>query len=539
MKRGSKLITIDPRSTWWTTRSEVHLQNRPGTDGIIALAMLNVIINEGIYDKKFVEKWCYGFDELKKRVQEYTPEKAEEVSGVPADLLRKAARLYATNSPSAIQWGEPVDAMPAGSVVSQAITLLWTITGNLDVPGGNVIAKNSHGVTTYPFSSAELTELYGADLVKRLNEKRIGANDYPMIKGFRGWVQPDVLIEQMETGKPYPVKAAWIQTSNIIGGQAADPKRHYEAMKKLDFIVCIDLFQTPTTMALADIILPAVSIAEKESFRTWWQPLGVTVKAIDALGECKSDYEINLEMAKRLATTPIKYKNVRELIDDRLSAGGTNFEKLKAKGGWEFPPEGHPSRPYRRYERGLLRKDGKPGFDTPTGKCELYSKQFEGWGLDPLPYYEEATESPVATPDMAKKYPLILTTGRRSPVFFHSELRMIPWLRELDPFPVAEINDKTAASLGIAEGEWVHVENAHGKIKMKAKVVPTALPNVVTVPHGWWLPETEGKAPGFFSTWDHNVNNLTTMGNQGKSGFGGTNYRSGLCKVSKIAGGAK
>ena len=539
MKRGSKLITIDPRSTWWTTRSEVHIQNRPGTDGIIALAMLNVIINENIYDKKFVDKWCYGFDELKKRIQEYPPEKAEEISGVPAELIRKAARLYATNKPSAIQWGEPVDAMPAGSVVSQAITLLWTITGNLDVPGGNVIAKNSHGVTTYPFSSQELTDLYGADLVKRLNEKRIGANDYPMIKGFRGWVQPDVLIEQMETGKPYPVKAAWIQTSNIIGGQAADPKRHLEAFKKLDFIVCVDLFQNPTSMALADIFLPGVSIAEKESFRTWWQPLGVTVKAIDALGECKSDYEINLEMAKRLATSPIKYNTVRELIDDRLSAGGTNFEKLKAKGCWEFPPEGHPSRPYYRYEKGLLRKDGKPGFDTPTGKCELYSKQFEGWGLDPLPYYEEAKESPVATPDLAEKYPLILTTGRRSPVFFHSELRMIPWLREHDPFPVVEINDKTAASLGVAEGEWVYVENMHGKIKMKAKVVPTALPNVVTVPHGWWLPETEGKAPNLFSTWDHNVNNLTTMGNQAKSGFGGTNYRSSLCRIVKIAGGAK
>ena len=136
-----------------------------------------------------------------------------------------------------------------------------------------------------------------------------------------------------------------------------------------------------------------------------------------------------------------------------------------------------------------------------------------------------------------KKYPLILTTGRRSPVFFHSELRHIPWLRELDPFPVVEINDKTAASLGIGNGDWAYVENAHGKIKMKAKVVPTALPNVVTVPHGWWLPETEGKAPNLFSTWDHNVNNLTTMGNQGVSGFGGTNYRSGICRVTKISGG--
>ncbi len=537
MKRGSKLISIDSRSTWWTTRSELHLQNRPGTDGAIALGMLNVIINEGIYDKEFVDKWCYGFDELKERVQEYTPEKVEEITWVPADLLREAARLYAKNKPSAIQWGEPIDAMPAGSVVSQAIALLWSITGNIDNPGGNVIAINSHGVTTYPFSSAELTELYGADLVKKLNEKRIGANDYPMIKNFRGWVQPDVLIEQMETGKPYPVKAAWIQTSNIIGGQAADPRRHYEAFKKLDFIVGVDVFQNPTTMALADIFLPVCSIAEKDSFRSWWQPLGVTVKAIPSIGESRSDWEINLEMAKRLATTPIKFNTVRELINDRLSAGNTDFEKLKAKGCWEYPPVGHRTRPYYRYEKGLLRKDGKPGFETPTGKVELYSKAYEEWGLDPLPYYEEPCESDVSTPELTKKYPLILTTGRRSPVFFHSELRQIPWLRELDPFPVAEINDKTAESLGIANGEWVYVENHHGKIKVKAMVVPTAHPRVVTVPHGWWLPETDGKEPNLFSTWDHNVNNLCTMGNQGKSGFGGTNYRSGICRVTKIEGG--
>ncbi len=534
MRRGSKLIVIDPRYTWFTSRADVHLQNRPGTDGAIALGMLNVIINEGIYDKAFVEKWCYGFDELKERVQEYTPEKVEEITWVPADLLRQAARLYATNKPSAIQWGEPVDAMPAGSVVAQAINQLWAITGNIDNPGGNVIAKNSHGVTTYPFSSAELTKLYGEELVKKLNEKRIGANDYPMIKGFRGWVQPDVLIEQMETGKPYEVKAAWIQTSNIIGGQAADPRRHYEAMKKLDFVVVVDLFQNPTSMALADIFLPAATFCEKESFRSWWQPLGVTVKAVDGVDESRSDWEINLEMAKRLGTNPIQYNTVRELIDDRLKDGNTDFEKLKARGCWEYPPEGHPTRPYYRYERGLLRADGQPGFDTPSGKVELYSTRYEGWGLDPLPYYEEPKESPTATPELCKKYPLILTTGRRSPVFFHSEHRMIPWLRELDPDPECEINDKTAEELGVGNGEWVYIENERGKIKMKAKVTPTAHPKVVTAPHGWWLPETDGREPNLFSTWEYNINNLTSMGNQGKSGFGGTDYRSALCRITKV-----
>jgi anaerobic selenocysteine-containing dehydrogenase len=533
MRRGSKLVVVDPRVTWYASRAEVHLQNRPGTDGALALGMLNVIINEGLEDKEFVDKWCYGFDELKERVQEYPPEKVEQITWVKADDIRKAARLFAGNKPSAIQWGEPVDAQPEGSVVSQAITHLWAITGNIDNPGGNVIARPSHGVTTYPFSSAELIGLYGEELVRKLNEKRIGANEYPMIKNFRGWVQPDVLTEQLETGQPYPIKAAWIQTSNIIGGQGADPRKHYELMKKLDFIVCVDLFQNPTSMALADIFLPAASFAEKESFRSWWAPLCVTVKATE-VGECKSDWEINFEMAKRLATNPIKYNSVRELIDDRLKTAHTSFEEMADKGSWMFAPKDDPSHPYYRYKRGLLRPDGQPGFDTSTGKVELYSKRFEEWGLDPLPYYAEPDESPVSTPELAREYPLILTTGRRSSVFFHSEHRMIPSLRRLDPDPVVEIHPDTASDLGIVHGEWVYIENRRGRVKFKAHVTATAHPQVVSAAHGWWLPETDGTAPNLFCTWEHNINNLTSMGHQAKSGFGGTDYRASLCRIVKI-----
>ena len=532
MKRGSKLITIDPTVTWYAARSELHLRLRPGTDAALALGMLNVIINSELYDKEFVEKWTYGFDELKARVQEYPPEKVAEITWVPKDLIIEAARRFASNSPSAIQWGVPVDQAPEGSVVAQAINHLWAITGNIDVPGGMVIARPSHGVTTYPFSSEELTGLYGQELVKLLNEKRIGANEYPMIKNFRGWVQPDVLFNQLKTGKPYPVRAAWIQTSNPIGGQAADPMGHLELLKKLEFIVVVDLFQTPTSMSLADIFLPAATFAEKESFRSWWAPLSVIVKAVN-YEECKSDWEINLEMAKRLATKPIPYNTVKDLIDDRLKVGGWTYDKLVAKGSWDMPPEG-PFRPYYRHERGLLRNDGKAGFATPTGKVELYSKLYEQWGLDPLPYYVEAKESPVSTPDLWKKYPLINVSGRRKSVFFHSEHRMVPWLREKEPYPTVEIHPETAKEFDVDDGEWVYVESPRGKAKFKAKITPASHPKVVTTPHGWWLPETEGKAPSLFSTREHNVNLLNSMGNQATSGYGGTNYRTSLVRITKI-----
>jgi anaerobic selenocysteine-containing dehydrogenase len=407
------------------------------------------------------------------------------------------------------------------------------LTGNLDIPGGEVIARPAFGVTTYPFSSHELTGLYGAEFVKKLTGKRIGASVYPMVANFRGWAQPDMAVDQILTEDPYPIKAAWIQTTNILGGQAADTRKHYEALKKLDFNVVVDTFHNPTTMAVADIVLPAASFPEKESFRSWWAPLSVVVPAIK-VGECKSDWEINLELARRFNPGAIKYQSVKELIDDRLKPAGVTFDELAAEGSWLMPPEGHPSKPYRRYEKGLLRADGKPGFNTPTGKVEFWSKRYEEWNLDPLPYYEEPPESEVRTPELFKEYPLVMATGRRSSVYFHAEHRMIPWMREIDPYPVIEINTKTAADLGIENGEWVYVENRRGRIKRKAVVTPTIHPKVVMVPHGWWLPETDGREPNLFGIWDINVNQLIPTGTQGRSGFGGGAYKTTLCRVRKI-----
>jgi anaerobic selenocysteine-containing dehydrogenase len=538
MKRGSKLIVIDPRITWMASRADYHLQLRPGTDGALALCMLNVIINEELYDREFVEKWTFGFDKLKERVQEYSPGKMAEVTWVPQEMIVEAARLYATSKPAGIHWGVPIDMCPQGTTVAQAICHLWCITGNMDIPGGNVIARPSHGVTTYPYTTEELLELYGEELVKRLTEKRIGAQKYPMVGGFRGWAQPDMAIDQVLKEDPYPIKAAWIQTTNILGGQAADTRKHYEALKKLDLIVVIDLFHNPTTMALADIVLPAATFAEKNSFRSWWAPLSAIQKVVQ-VGECKSDWEINFEMAKRLNPKGVKWESVIDLINDRLSVANTSFRELVDKGCWEMPPKGHPSRPYRRHEKGLLRADGKPGFSTETGKVELWSKAFEKWNLDPLPYYDEPPQSPVRTPELYKDYPLIMITGARHSVFFHAEHRMIPWLREKDPIPYVEIHPETAREYGIEDGEWVYIENARGRVKRKAKVTPIVHPKMIQAPHGWWLPELRGPEPDLFGMWEYQINQLVPSGQHSVSGFGGGQYKTTLVKITKIEEGGR
>jgi len=535
MKRGSKIIAIDPRNTWTTSRAVHHLQNRPGTDGALALGMLNVIINEGIYDKDFVAKWVHGFDQLKERVQQYPAEKVAAISEVSADEIVAAARLFANAKQAAIHWGVPIDMCPDGTAVAHAIICLWAITGNIDIPGGQVIARPSYGVSSYPYSSEEMVQLYGADLVKLMTEKRVGADVYPMVKNFRGWAHPDMMIEQIASGKPYPIKAAWIQTTNILGGQAARAEFHYEALKKLEFVVVVDLFHNPTTMALADIVLPAATFPEKDSIRAWWAPLAVIKKRVQ-VGECKSDWEINFELAKRFNPDGMKqWHTLEDLFNDRLKTSGMTVKQLADEGGWKMPPEG-PSKPYRRHERGLLRPDKKLGFNTPTGKVEVYSETYKSWQLDPLPFYTEPPQSEVSTPELFKKYPLVMITGARSQLYFHAEHRMIPWLREKMPDPTVEIHPDTAKIYGIYEGEWIYLENDMGKVKRKATLTRKVKPHHVHTMHGWWMPELEGNAPSLFGVWDYQINKIIPGPQCSKSGFGGGQYKTTLCTLTKIDG---
>lgn len=538
MKRGSRLIVVDPRWTWFSSRAEKFLQIRPGTDAALALGMLNVIISEELYDKAFVERWCHGFDELAARAAEYPLDRVAGITWAAAEDIAAAARMYAAARPAAVHWGVPVDQAPSGTTVAQSIAHLWSITGNLDVPGGNVIAKPAFDVTTYPFSTQELNSLYGAEFVQRMNEKRIGAREFAMVRNFRGWAQPDRTVVQMLSGDPYPIKATWIQTTNMLGGQAADTRMHYDALRNMELNVVVDLFPNPTTMAVADLILPAASIAEKESFRSWWSPLQVMTPAV-RVGECRSDWEINLELAKRFnPELRRRYETVKDLIDDRLKPSGHTYDQLK-DGNWKFPEMDTPSMPYRRYEKGLLRPDGQPGFRTPTGKLELYCTSFEEWNMDPLPFFAEPAQSEVNTPGLLEQYPLIMVTGRRSPVFFHAEHRMIPWLRECDPDPVVEIHPVTAAAIGIGDGEWVAIENDRGRIRRKARVTPVIHPRTVSVPHGWWLPETEGTEPDLYGIWDINCNQLVGIGPGCASGYGGGPYKTTPVAVRKIDGGGE
>jgi anaerobic selenocysteine-containing dehydrogenase len=345
----------------------------------------------------------------------------------------------------------------------------------------------------------------------------------------------------MLTQNPYPIKGTWIQTANPVAN-AADMKLHYEALKSMDFNVVIDLFHNPTTMSVADIILPAATFAERTGFRAWFQPVQIITPAV-TVGECRNDWEIAMDMAQRFNPELKKrYPNgIKDYMDWRLEPTGMTYAELQARGGWKWgDEEGSSWVPYKRYETGALRADGMPGFRTPSGKVELKSSQNADWGatgitrVDSLPYYQEPFESEMSTPELFKKYPLVMITGRRSAVFFHSEHRNIPWLRECDPYPDVELHPSVARDMKLENGEWVWIENERGRIRRKVKINAGIHPKTISVLHGWWLPETDGRSPNLFSAWDVNCNVLVPIGAQSRTGYGGNAYKTTLVRLIKM-----
>ena len=325
------------------------------------------------------------------------------------------------------------------------------------------------------------------------------------------------LLRAMHEGKPYPVKAFLVFGNNTLTTYA-NTSDVYDALMKLDFMVCADLFMTPTA-ELADIVLPAASwpeINQLAGLPTVAANVVVANQKAVRIGECKSDEEIFVELARRMKL-PVGTEAVEEVLDAMLAAGGIDmtFDQLKQKGFYEVPFT------YRKYENG--------GFKTPTGKIELYATRFEQLGYAPLPYYEEPPESPLRTPKTAAHYPLVLTTGGRISFFFNSEHRQLATLRKAQRDPVAEIHPETASRFGIANGTWMWIETLRGRIRQKAKVTKGIDPRVIHVQHGWWFPEQPGPDYG---VWTSNANLLTSNQPPYDLAMGTYQLRALLCRVA-------
>ncbi len=505
--KGAKLIVIDPRENFYTKKADLWLQIRPGTDAALALGFCNVIVEEGLYDRDFVENYIHGWDAFVERLKEYPPEKVEEITWIPAKQIKKAARIYARTKPACIHWGVPTEQTNNCTDYTRTAIALMAMTGNLDAPGGNVFYV--------PPPIRKTSELSRHDaLTPEQRAKRLGGDRYKLAARAY-FITPTVAWEAILSEKPYPLKAGIIVGSNPVLTRA-NARQAYEALKKLEFLAVADFFLTPTA-ELADVFLPSATWLEQNYVSESWKRHGYVLarQKVVQIGECWQDHKIFMELGKRLGQE--WWDTLEDALNYMLEPAGITWEEFKQIG----------------YLRGEMKyyKYKEKGFSTPTGKVEVYSTILEGWGADPLPKYVELPETPISRPDLLEKYPLILNAGLRTPTFFHSENRQVSWLREIRPDPIVEIHPETAKERGIEDGDWVWVESPRGRVRMRAKINKGIHPKVVVAEHGWWFPEIKDPGHG----WDiSNINILTDNSHESMDPLmGATNLRALLCNVYK------
>lgn len=499
VKKGAKLIVVDPKAIELAKQADIHAQIRPGTDCALALAMLNVIIAEGLYDKDFVREWTVGFDKLAEHVKQYSPEKVAEITWVPAETIRNMARIYATSKPACISIYVAMDHSTNGVQAIRAIAALMAVTGNIDVPGGNTY-------TSAQRLSRLMTNLRLPDRISK--DRPVGA-DYPLFTRFVGETQAMPAIEQMVTEKPYPIKGLFIAGENAVLNWP-NTNKFKQGREKLDLMVVIDIFKTESAK-MADVVLPGVTFMERLELKDYLGQ-GVSLVAlannpVKPIGSLMPDWQIWAELGKRMGWGEyFPWQSTEELLKYLLAPTPISLDELKQK------PAGI------HYAQREFRKYLKNGFNTPSKKVELYSETLKEFGHDPLPTFHEPTESPVSRPDLAKDYPLLFLGGQKTRAYTHSQYRNLPSLRRLVPEPLLEINPQTARGLGIKDGDRVVVESPRGSIRVKAKLSEDVHPRTVAMQHGWN---------------EANANYLTDdMARDPISGYPA--LRSVLCRVTKV-----
>jgi anaerobic selenocysteine-containing dehydrogenase len=507
LDKGAKLVVVDPRLTRAAARAHLWLQLRPGTDTALAYGMLNVIINEALYDKEFVANYVHGWEPFVRRVNEYPPDKAARITWVPENKIIDAARLYATTPPAGIQWGVAIEQQVNCADNDRILMALMGITGNLDVPGGQMLFRTPKINNVGTFGAHKM-------LAENQAAKRLGGDRFRLAGNF-GIINPKCVWDAIIEEEPYAVKMLFLISTNPMLTRA-NAKKVREALEHVEFMVVSDFFLTPTA-ELADIVLPSATWLEMDYVGDFWKRHGYLLprrKAVE-IGECRSDHEMLNELAHRVGQGEYWWDNFEGGLDYILEPMGITWQDFKTMD----------------YIRGEVsyQKYKEKGFSTPTGKLEIYSTLLEKWGYDPLPQFHEPPESPYSAPELNNDYPYILITGRRLPGFFHSENRQVSWLRELHKDPVVEIHPKTAQKEGIHEGDWVILESPRGKVRQRAKFFEGMDPRVVSAEHAWWYPEKKDPDHG----WDEsNINILTdnSFANCDPA-MGSTHVRTLLCKI--------
>ncbi len=560
VKRGAKLIIVDPRRAGMARRADQWLQVRPGTDGALALAIADVMIKNGWYDKDFVREWSNGpllvrgdngrllrqadlsevgdsgkflyMDETEGQVrtyepatgayesepgqaalfgefeietlqgavhcqpafqlmadlcQEYGPDRIEEICGVlPEQIEQTAAMLWQARPMAYYSWGG-VEQHTNATQTTRAIGLLHALTGCFDSPGGNVC-----------FAAPPAIDISGGELLATEQKAHtLGSGIRPLGPSLGEFATNGELYDAILEHDPLAVRGLVVFGTNMLMANA-DSRRGRKALAALDFYVHADLFMNPTA-EMADIVLPVASPFETEGLNIGFETdaaaqslVQLRKLVVEPQGEARSDIQIIFALAEKLGLGDHFWQgDIDAAYRHQLGPSGVTLEALRANpSGVRLPLE-------TRYRKFAEEKNGVPrGFATLTRKVEFYSETFLAHGYAPLPEFLEPLISPRSRPDLAARFPLILT-GAKSTHFCETQNRNIASLRKRAPDPHIDLHPDAAAERGIDEGDWVAIETPEGSVRARARFDASLDPSVACGQHGWWQACTEIGAPGY------------------------------------------
>ena len=494
---GTKVVAVDPRKTDMASVADIWVRPRPNSDGVLAMGLLKVIIEEGLYDKQFVAEWCTGFDLLQEELKTFSLKEVEDITWVPEATVKEFARLYATTKPATIQWGNGLDTSATAFPSAKAIAILRAITGNLNVPGGELF------LTPAPFLRPG--NFFLLSKFPRNKEKAVGKEFKLAMKA--AFVPPHSFVDSVLTGEPYRIKAGIFLVTNPILSYP-DSKKTFDAFMSLEFSVVSEIFMTPTA-ALADIVLPAAWGMEHEElgyWPGWYEEIRAYPKLVDPPGEAWADTKWLNELAKRLGLGEDFWESDEDALDDMVKASSLTYEDMKRKRVLHSKTE------YKKHD-----------YRTPTGKIEIYSKNAADFGYSPMPYWKEVSALAV----LSDEYPLLMTNAKEK-TYMLTGYKQVASLRVMSPEPFVEMHPETATKLAVKDGEMVSIETRKGKIVQRLAINDELDPRIIVVAFGWWFPERAGT----LFDWDKsNINVLTRSEPPYDPGIGTSDLRGIPCRV--------
>jgi len=460
-RRGARVVLVDPHRTLTAQRADLHLAPRPGSDGALAMAMMHVLFAEGLVDEAWAREHTVGLEALRERVREWTPGRAAEATGIPAEQITALAHEYGTTRPSLIRCSMGLQRHSNGGETIRALACLPALTGDYGKPGGGLLYSTG-GYWSWPAAATcppELAQNSPSPEPRVLNMNRLGA----------------ALLE----AEP-PVRSLYVFNSNPAA-VAPNSRRVLAGLSRPDlFTVVHELFLTDTAR-YADLVLPATSQFEHWDLHKAYGHLYVSLNrpAMAPLDEAKSNWEVFQLLAERMGyTEPAFRQSAEEIIQAILEQGGpmaegVTWERLLREGTCRL----NVPRPVVPFA------DGR--FRTPSGKVELLSQQLADAGQDPLPAWTPDAESREGNPERARRYPLQMVSAA-SHYFLNSSFANVPSLRKRHGGPTLEIHPEDAAVRRIRDADWVEIANDRGSFVARASVGETVRPGTVFTPTLWW-----------------------------------------------------